>query len=219
MATGRIGRRSGSTGRAGTDVELVREGAGARKAAAYHAVPPRGRGKGVLVVDGSGALTDFARDACDRLARAGFAALAPDLAGAADADDRLAAGVRQLLDDDATDGPRVGAIGFGEGAPLALGEGARNRRIGCVVCCYGLPEAIGEASGPEVPVLLVFGEEDARVGDGAAGELERSLASARLCVEPGAGDGFMDEGRADRYHAAAAAAAWDAVCSFLWSGL
>ena len=110
---------SGRLGSAGSDVELAVDergsagddaGLGADKAAAYHALPPTGRGRGVLVVDETGALTDFARDACDRLARAGFAALAPDLSDAANAGPLLAAGVQYLLDDAATDGSGVGAV-------------------------------------------------------------------------------------------------------------
>lgn len=229
MAIGRSGHTGGAAstssaadataGRAGTDVALVcGDDTQAPKAAAYHAVPAGGRGKGVLVIDEDGPLTDFARDACDRLARAGFAALAPDLGRPSDRDARIEAGVRHLLDDDATEGPLVGSMGFGEGAGLALAEAARNPRIGCVVCCYG-PSGSAAAVGRGVPALLIFGEDDARVTEGAARELERSVASAKLVALPDAGDRFMNARHADRFAAAAAAAAWDAAIAFLGSRL
>jgi carboxymethylenebutenolidase len=221
---------SGRLGSAGSDIELAVDergsagddaGLGADKAAAYHALPPTGRGRGVLVVDETGALTDFARDACDRLARAGFAALAPDLADAANAGPLLAAGVQYLLDDAATDGSGVGAVGFGLGGAMALAAGARNRRIRCVVDFYGVPDAEPPQDAPplEVPTLLIFGEEDAQVLDGAARNLEARLTTARLKVEPGAGFGFMNEARADLHAATAAAAGWEATIAFLGASL
>lgn len=216
-------RRLGS---AGSDIELAVDagddaGSGVDKAAAYHALPAAGRGRGVLVVDETGALTDFAREACDRLARAGFAALAPDLADVANAGPLLAAGVQYLMDDAATDGSGVGAVGFGLGGVLALEAGARNRRIFCVVDFYGVPDAESteDALQLDVPALLIFGEEDAQVLEGTAQNLEASLATARLNVEPDAGFGFMNEAHADLHAATAAAAGWEAAIAFLGASL
>jgi carboxymethylenebutenolidase len=209
-------------GRAGSDIELaIDAGGSASKAAAYHAVPAAGRGRAVLVLDETAALSDFARDACDRLARAGFAALAPDLSTGEDIARVVDAGVRQLLDDAATDGSRVGALGFGRGGALALLAAARNRRIGGVVDCYGVPDAdsLQEVAPVETPALLIFGEEDSRVREGGVRELEASLGSARLSLGVGAGEGFMNEARADLFAATAAAAGWDATIAFLGATL
>ncbi|MGH0032601.1 MAG: dienelactone hydrolase family protein, partial [Myxococcota bacterium] len=110
-------------GRAGSDIDLD-AGASASKLPAYHAVPAAGRGRGVLVLGETGALDDFARDVCDRLARAGFAALAPDAGGAGAGRAAIEAGVRALLDDDATDGPRLGGLGFAQGGVRLLAAAA-----------------------------------------------------------------------------------------------
>src|SRR3989440_4486847 len=50
-----------------------------RTISAYLAVPEQGRGPGVLVLHAWWGLTKPFRQACDRLAQAGFVALAPDL--------------------------------------------------------------------------------------------------------------------------------------------
>ena len=214
---------AGGRARAGSDIELeLRGGSGAEKAAAYHAIPATGRGKGVLVLDESGALTDFARDACDRLARSGFAALAPDLPAGCAAGPRIDAAARHLLDDHATDGPRVGALGFEDGAVRLL-ENA-DAGIACIVDCGGVPPvaddeagAIDAASLPSVPLLLLFGERDEGVED--ARRLQRALGASRLQLLPEAGAGFMNPARADAYAAEAAAGAWDAALAFLGASL
>lgn len=205
-------------GRAGAPVELSLDGGGsAGKAAAYHAVPASGRGRGVLVLDEGAALSDLARDACDRLARAGFAALAPDLAGAAGPGPALDAALRRLLGDAATDGARLGVVGFGAGGARAFEAAGRSRRVGCIVSFYGAPES--HAPPVDTPALVVFGEDDERLRDGELPGLEARAPAARLQVEPGAGDGFMNETRADRYAAAPAASAWDAALAFLGASL
>jgi carboxymethylenebutenolidase len=215
--------REHGRGRAGSDVELdLREAVGGEKAAAYHAVPASERGRGVLVLDESGALGDFGRDACDRLARAGFAALAPDLPAGGAARPRIDAAVRFLLDDQATDGPRVGVLGFEEGA-IRLFEDARGlHRIGCIVACGSVPSVAGDAepdpgSPLPVPMLLLIGEQDERAEE--AREVERGLSSCRLLLLPGAAAGFMNPARADRHDAGAAASAWDAALAFLEASL
>ena len=212
-------------GRSGRDVELALPAGGRPlEAAAYHALPAARHGRAVLVIGESDAVDDFTRDACDRLARAGFVALAPGLAGATDADALLGACLRFLLDHAASDGGRVGVMGFGAGGARALALAEREDRVGCAVDFYGVPD---RAAGPattaaarrELPVLLVFGNEDEQVRDGSARECAERLPGSRLRTLAGAGAGFMNEARADRYAAAAAAAGWDAAIAHLDASL
>lgn len=200
----------------GSDVALVlSDGNDGRKRAAYRAVPAVGRGKGVLVLDEGAALGDFGREVCERLAREGFTALAPDLAAPGEADACIEAGIRALLDDDATLGPRVGLLAFGEGAARWLAGGGDAQRLGCVALCGSA--AAEPRRDVELPALVLVGAEDPRAEEAAA--LARSLGGAKLRRLEGAGEGFMDPARADRHDANAAARAWDALLSFLEGSL
>jgi len=186
---------------------------------AYLAEPASGPGRGVLVVHEADGLGEFARDLCDRLAREGFVALAPDwLAG--DAEQVLDAGVDQLLGRDACDGPRVGALGCGQGGPLALELALRNRRIGAVVSLWGAPrERTPDVARLEAACLALFAERDELAPPAAARALEAQLrASGRrgaVKVVPEVGAGFLDAGRPAAFAAAAASAAWADVLAFL----
>lgn len=105
---------------------------------AYLSLPPSGHGPGVLVLQEWWGLVPQIRSVCDRFARAGFVALAPDLyRGDATTDPDEAARLMMDLEIDRagrdlvhavsalrnrseTDGPRVGCIGFCMGGQLAL---------------------------------------------------------------------------------------------------
>ncbi|MGH0029416.1 MAG: hypothetical protein ACQGVC_06475, partial [Myxococcota bacterium] len=94
-------------------------------------------------------------------------------------------------------------------------------RIGCLVSVGGLPEVDANAGDgvalPDVPTLLLVGEED-EVADGARA-LEPGLGAVRLRWLAGAGSGFMNPARADRFVAAATDTAWDATLAFLGASL
>lgn len=203
-------------GRSGSDIEIPCEDGVLR---AYCGVPARGRGRGVLVLHDAEGLDGSARDACDRLARAGFVALVPDWSEAGAA--ALDSGVRALLSHDATDGARLAALGFGAGGALALEAAFAQPRLGGIVDFGGLPSAEPPRPAPshEASVLLVFGAEDERVTSGAVGELEARLTRgglrARLQLVPGVGADYLEPSRADRYEARAAAESWDAALAFL----
>ena len=212
-------------GRAGSEIEF--ETASGR-AAAYRAVPASECGPGVLVLDASGGRSDFSRESCDRLARAGFVALAPDFFPEEPATDThpeprtadLDAAVRELQSCHATEGSRVGALGFAAGGGVALRAAAGNRRIGAVALCYGLESGSTIELGRfECPVLGIFGGRDVEVEPEAVREFEEKLGVAGVSVKTvtyeNALHGFMDESRPDVHDAVAASAAWDALLAFL----
>jgi carboxymethylenebutenolidase len=221
--------------RDGREIEFASDGERAR---GYLALPPRGSGPGVLVLQEWWGLVDHIRDVCDRLSRAGFVALAPDLYRGETASDPDAAGrlmmdlalpraardldgaVTALLGENATAGGRVGALGFCMGGQLALLAGTRNRRIGAVVDCYGIhPNVTLELAGLEAPVLGIFAENDTFVPPAAVRKLEAELAAAGkrrdFTLFPGVGHAFLNDTRPDAYDATAAERAWGMILSFL----
>lgn len=221
-----------SDGHLGRDVDL--EG-GAR---GYLAAPASGSGPGVIVVHEAFGLVDHPRDVCDRLAREGFVALAPDLyRGASTTDpaeaqrlmtdldvsragEDIAAAATTLLGHDAVTGAKVGCIGFCMGGHLALHGAAGCPRIGAVADCYGLhPGVVLDAAKISASVLGLFAENDSFVEADAVAGLERDLASAGVQAHfktyLGVGHGFLNDSRPDVYDAATAREAWGDILSFL----
>ena len=221
-AAGRV-----TLGRSGSDFEFS---CGSRSVAAYRAAPRGGWGRGVLVLGDAPELADFERDVCDRAARAGFVALAPGLprasGGGFDAEAApaiLEGALDELLNCDATDAAKLGVLAFGAGAAHGLRTAAHNRRVAAVVVCDGAleGEALAAAELPAIgaPLRWILGAEDDALASGAAGDIEADLSEAgvsvRLCIQRGAGRGFLDEARADAFDAEAAAEAWDMALAFL----
>ena len=113
---------------------------------AYLAVPASGSGPGVIVVQEWWGLVGHIRDVCDRFAKEGFVALAPDLFHGQQTDepdeaqrllmslemDRAAKDIQGaahfLSDRPETEGTGVGTVGFCMGGSLALWSGAARRR-------------------------------------------------------------------------------------------
>jgi carboxymethylenebutenolidase len=205
---------------------------------AYLAEPAAGFGRGVLVVHEADGLSEFSRDVCDRLAREGFVALAPDWIGCragepaertrqlaealapTSAVDALDAAVACLLGRDACDGPRVGALGFGWGGPLGLELGARSRRVGAVASVWGAhPQLAPDLAKLEASCLALFAERDDLAAPAALRALDSQLRAAgrrgAVRVIPGVRAGFLDAGRPSAFDAVAASTAWDALLTFL----
>ncbi len=212
-------------GHSGSDLELPVESG---SLSGYVAVPAAGRGPGVLVLHEAWGLVDHVRDVCDRLARAGFVTLAPDLYHGQVADDlrqaqRLASeleservgadldgAVAGLLNHDGVDGPRVGVVGFGMGGHLALLAATRSARVAAVVDFYGmLPHLPLDFAGLDAAVLAIFAENDEQIGAEAVEDLRRALRAAgkraSFQLQSGVGHAFMNDARPDCHDAAAAA--------------
>jgi carboxymethylenebutenolidase len=222
-------------GRDGSELEIpVEDGA----LAAYLARPAAGHGPGVLVLHEAFGLVEHVRDVCDRLARAGFVALAPDLfrgrsADSAERATELAAGLeaqrvmrdlagaaKALINENAVDGARIGAVGFCMGGHLALMAAAGSPWVAAVVNFYGAHAGLPlDLSKLEAAVLAVFAENDEFVSSEAVEALRTGLAAAEkqatILIQPGVGHAFMNDSRPDCHDAAAAAEGWDRMLAFL----
>jgi carboxymethylenebutenolidase len=219
--------------RAGIEIEIAN---GDEAMSAYLTTPESGHGPGVLVIQEWWGLVPHIRDVCDRLAREGFVALAPDLYHGRATDDPDAAGrymlgleipralrdldaaVGELLNRD-TVGAKVGVVGFCMGGQLALAAGCENARVGAVADFYGVhPDVTLDLADCRVPVLAVFAENDAFIPAEAVQQLSADLETAgvRASVRTieGAQHAFMNDTRPDVYDAAASAEGWAALLGF-----
>jgi carboxymethylenebutenolidase len=226
------------TGSSEVRSEEIRYAAGGRSVAAHVAVPASGHGPGVLVLHEAFGLDGFVRGVCARLAREGFAALAPDLFDGRLARDEAEArtlaeqldyervtrdldgAIHALLSQDAVDGPRVGALGFCLGGQLAILAGTQSPRIGAVVDFYGLFRAApGFPIQAEFPLLAIFAEHDEFIPAESVEALRRPLIEqgrrAEVLVQRGVQHGFMNDTRPERFDARAAAEGWHRLLSFL----
>jgi carboxymethylenebutenolidase len=204
----------------------------------YLALPPSGRGPGVIVIQEWWGLTTHIASLADRLAAEGFVALAPDLYGGPtthNADEAgklmgemppdraardLAGAVEFLLGRDEVSGDSVGIIGFCMGGSFALALGTREgERIGAVVTFYSVGD-VPDTSSLTAAVQAHFGEQDAFFPLDAARALE-----ARITQESGrapevhlypAGHAFLnDDNLLGTYDPEQAAIAWDRAVAFL----
>ena len=220
---------------AGSQIQFQSNGERTR---GYLSLPASGRGPGVIVIQEWWGLVDHIREVCDRFAREGFVALAPDLYRGESTSDPDAAGrlmmgleipraardlegaLQALLDHDGVDGARVGAVGFCMGGQLALYAATRSPRVGAVVDFYGIhPNVTLDLSGLTAAVLGIFAEHDEFVTPEAARKLEADLEGAgkraTIQIVAGVGHAFMNDTRPEAYDAEAAARAWADTLAFL----
>jgi carboxymethylenebutenolidase len=208
----------------------------------YLAVSERGSGPGVLVLHAWWGLTPVFTDVCDRLAAAGFVALAPDLYGggataetiaeaealmgsvdeAAVAEPAVLAATDQLRALPAVTGDRIGVVGFSMGAYWALRlSQARPDEVGAVVTIYGTDD--GDYSTARAAYLGHFAEQDDYEPLEAVHALEERIRAAgrevTFHVYPGTGHWFVEPNRPEVYAAAAADLVWERTLEFLQAQL
>ena len=138
----------------------------------------RGRAGGVVVVQEFWGLSDFIKSVCDRLAQAGFVAVAPDLYRGAMAKSKaeaaqmmgaldfkraiadIGASVAFLKTDSRCNG-RVAVLGFCMGGALTFAAATALDGLTAVVPFYGLPQLTNEALAKvKVPIQAHFATKD-----------------------------------------------------------
>ena len=187
-------------------------------ASGYLAVPESGRGPGVIVVQEWWGLDSGIKEMADRLAVAGFVALAPDLyrgelAGHTEMDkagelmtslppDRAArdmsGAVDFLADLEATTGDGIGVVGFCMGGLFTFVLAAlRPDKIKAAVPFYGFPQGDDQPDYSKIEASIQghMAENDDFFPPAAARELEAHLhelgKDVTLTVYPGSGHAFM----------------------------
>lgn len=198
----------------------------------YLALPESGSGPGVLVFQEWWGLVDHIKDVCERLAAAGFVALAPDMYDGACTTDPDEAGrmmmalevpkvaadargaIEYLRGHEATVGDQVGVMGFCLGGQLALYSACDNpERVGVCIDFYGVhPEIQPELGELACPVVGFFAEKDGfvtpEVVDGLEARLDAAGKSYSFHRYAGIDHAFFNDARPDVYDADAAADAW-----------
>lgn len=202
----------------------------------YVVAPSSGRGPGVLVLHAWWGLTPFFRTVCDRLADAGFVALAPDLHG----DDRTAEtpdeaeALLASTDPNRTaglvvsslsalgrmpatvDGP-VGILGYSMGGSWALWAAARfPEQVAAVSVYYGNQDI--DFAPAKAAFQGHFAEHDEFTSEDDVAYLEAQLRLAGHEVDfhryPGTGSWFAEDDRPAAFDQAAADQAWERTLAF-----
>jgi len=205
-----------------------------RGAEGYLAQAGRARAPGVVVIQEWWGLQEQIKGICDRLARAGYDALAPDLyAGTIvpyhdteaagremnslnflEATDQVVRGAAQFLQGS---GAKVGLTGFCLGGAVTVLGACRIAEIVAAVPFYGLPpETVAAAKDVKVPLQGHFANRDDWCTPAAVDKFAAELKAAGKTAEIfryDADHAFMNEQR-DVHDRAAAEQAWERMLAF-----
>jgi carboxymethylenebutenolidase len=214
-------------------------------ASGYLATPANGKGPGVLVIQEWWGLDASIKENVDRLAAAGFVALAPDLyhgelAGHDEMD--KAAHLMQSLPADRAAKDMSGAVDFLASHPAVSGSGVgvfcmggmlsfliaagRPDKVKATVPFYGFPQGAMEPDWSKLSASVQghMAEQDDYFPPAAARALEAKLRGmgkdVTLTVHPGTGHAFMGPHNAlGTLNAELAAKIWPQVTTFLTDAL
>jgi carboxymethylenebutenolidase len=186
---------------------------------------PSGKVPGVVVIHEIFGLTDHIRDVTRRLAKAGFIAVAVDLASRSGGSDKgnVGGALGQLAPADALAdvaaavaflnaqpecSGKIGITGFCYGGGMTLRSAGNIAGLSAAVAYYGpTPTPPEQMKGATVPILAHYGASDARV-NATIDSLEQNVGSTfKKTVHEGAGHGFNND-TGGGYNEAAAVAAW-----------
>ncbi len=227
--------------------EMVSFPSNGGEAAGYLTLPAGGTGPGVIVVQEWWGLDSGTKEMADRLAEAGFVALAPDLyhgelAGHTEMDraaelmnqmpaDRagrdMSGAIDHLADHEATTGEGIGVVGFCMGGMLTFVLAAlRPDKVKAAVPFYGYPQGDSQPDYSKIEAAIQghMAEHDDFFGPSGAKHLEAELQAlgkdATITVHEGTGHAFMAPHNAlGTRDEAKYAEIWPQVTSFLHATL
>jgi carboxymethylenebutenolidase len=221
------------------DGRMVTFPAGSVSMIAYLAQPKgRPQSPGVLIVHENQGLLDHFKDVARRFVKAGYAAIAPDLASPAGGTARftdpaevtaylgrtppeqhvalLGGAVGYLQELPAVRRDRVGAIGFCFGGGLVWRLAAANPALKAAAPFYGSNPPIEDVPRIRAAILAVYGAADERIDAGIPAirqAMERAGVVHDIVIYAGAGHAFFNDTGA-RYNASAAQDAWMRVLAW-----
>ena len=192
-------------------------GGGKGRNAAGFLVRPRGAGKspGVVVIQEVWGLVDHIKDIANRLAREGYAALAPDLFDGktttsleegrrirdSHTEEKLLGDLRGavhfLRNQDFVRGDRIGAVGYCMGGWLSLLLACRETLTACVVYYGRNPTPVDQVQNVICPILGHYGGADPGITEQDISILKETLTkhgkSFDIKVYPGAPHAFFND--------------------------
>jgi carboxymethylenebutenolidase len=199
--------------------------------------PPRG---GVVVIQEIFGVNHHIRAVCDRLADAGFRAMAPQVfdrmspnfeSGYSEAEVAKAREflprldwAKLMLDASAAvdalkkEGGPVAMIGFCMGGTVAFIAATRLGGLAASICYYGGQIVRFADNKPRCPVQMHFGEKDASIPMGDIETIRQKRPECEIFTYPGAGHGFHCDERAS-YEPHSARIAWQRSLAFLTKAL
>jgi carboxymethylenebutenolidase len=201
----------------------------------YLSEPKEADAPGVVVIQEWWGLQGQIKTVCDRLAGAGFRALAPDLydgkvvpyhdaaaAGAAmgslDFKAATTGAVRGGVQHLKAGGRKVGLTGFCMGGAVTVMGAVHIPELDAAVCFYGLPpESVAAPKDVRVPFQGHFASHDDWCTPAVVNEFEKKLKAAGKDFEIYRYDGhhaFMNSDRKEVYGAEDARLAWDRCLAF-----
>jgi carboxymethylenebutenolidase len=217
----------------GTTIDYPRTSGGTGRGHLAEAKDPKA--PGVVVIQEWWGLQGQIKSVCDRLAAAGFTALAPDLFGGKviPYHDQAAANaamgsldfkrsteedVRGAVKHLAARGVKVGLTGFCMGGAITIIGAVHIPELSAAVCFYGMPpESVAAPKDVRVPLQGHFASHDDWVTPDVVNEFEKKLRAAGKTFELYRYEGhhaFMNSDRKEVYDAGAATLAWDRALAF-----
>jgi carboxymethylenebutenolidase len=186
---------------------------------------------GVVVIHENRGLTDHIKDVARRVAKAGYIAVAPDLASRAGGTAKVGADIQGFFanakpEDLVSDlnaavtflgqqpgvkADKYGVVGFCFGGGYTLRLAAANPKIAAAVSYYGpVPQPASQMSATNAAILGQYGGNDARV-NGTVPDMEKVLQESGKVFEKRVYDGAnhaFNNDTGQNYNETAALAAW-----------